>query len=492
MGKKLDILLLEDVASDAELIEYELRKAGIDFTLKRVDTREDFLEELDQRSPDIILADYSLPTFDGLSGLALTQGMRPELPFIFVSGAMGEEVAVDTLKKGATDYVLKQNLTRLGASVERALREAEERRQRRQTEAMLRESEERFRTLFETAGSFISVTTTKGLLLEVNPEAERVSGWPRQEVLGRSFLELYVPETFKEKVKADFQKVLAGEATRGFEMPLKLREGGERPFLWNVNRLLGKEGQVLGVMAVGQDITERKRSEEVLLESEQKLRLLTSQILTAQESERKRISRELHDELGQSLTILKLNLRAAGRQLPEPGGVKEELDGMSLYLDEVIDKVRRLSRALCPAILEDLGLVPALHYLINEFSKYYDINHCIDLEDLDLRFDKEAQIIIFRIFQEALTNIVRHAQATKVRVAVQESKGMAIFEVEDNGRGFEVSEILSGPSMDRGLGLAALDERAKMLGGSLRIRSRKGRGTRITCAVPVGQNRTSA
>jgi signal transduction histidine kinase len=290
-------------------------------------------------------------------------------------------------------------------------------------------------------------------------------------------------------VQADMRKVLAGQATRGLEMPLKLREGGERPYLWNVNRLLGKEDQVLGVMAVGQDITERKRAEEELRESETKLRLLTSQILTAQESERKRISRELHDEMGQSLTILKLNLRAASRQLLEPVEVKEELGNLSLYLDEVIDKVRRLSRALCPAILEDLGLVPALQYLINEFSKYYDINYQFELKDLDHLFEKEAQIIIFRIFQEALTNIVRHARASKVRLAVQESAGMALFEVEDNGQGFEVGQILGRSVLDQGLGLVALDERAKMLGGSLRIWSQKGQGTRITCAVPLRQKR---
>ena len=485
LGKKLDILLLEDVESDAELTEYELRKAKIDFTFRRVETRDDFLQELHRCLPDLILADYSLPSFDGLTALRLAQKICPETPFIFVSGAMGEEVAVDTLKKGATDYVLKQHLARLGAAVERALREAEERRQRRQAEEKLRESEERFRTLFQTAGSVIGVVTPEGRILEFNPEAERVTGWRREEVLGRGYLGLFVPEAYKETVKADMGKVLAGQSTRGLEIPLKLRGGGERPFLWNVNRLLGKDGQVLGVIAVGQDITERKRAEEVLQESEQKLRLLTSQILTAQESERKRISRELHDELGQSLTILKLNLRAADKQLLEPVEVKEELGSMSLYLDEVIDKVRRLSRALCPAILEDLGLVPALNYLINEFSKYYDISH--HFEDLDHLFDKEAQIIIFRIFQEALTNIARHARATKVRLAVQESAGVALFEVEDNGQGFEVSETLSRPSMVKGLGLAALDERAKMLGGSLRIWSQKGQGTRITCTIPVDQ-----
>jgi two-component system sensor histidine kinase UhpB len=485
VGKKLDILMLEDVDSDAELVKFELRKAGIDFSIRLVDTREDFLRELETRLPDVILGDYNLPAFSGLAALKLSRKICPDVPFIFVSGAIGEEVAVDTLKEGATDYVLKQRLARLSAAVERALEDAAKRRQLRQAEERLKESEERFRILFETAGSFISVADTDGRLLELNPEAERLSGWQRQEVLEKSFLKLFVPQAYEKAVKEDFQKVLSGQETRGFEMPLKLRDGGERPFLWNVNRLLGKDGEVLGVMAVGQDITAQKRAEGDLRESEQKLRLLTTQILNAQEDERKRISRELHDELGQSLTVLKLGLRGVNRYLSEPPEIKEELDNIALYLDETIEKVRRLSRALSPAILEDLGLVPALKYLMDEFSPHYTINHDFAIEDLDHLFPKEAQIIIFRIFQESLTNIAKHAQASKVHLAIRQADGEVLFEVEDDGQGFEVGMILNRSSMNKGLGVAALYERAKMLGGSLQIQSRKGWGTRITCAVPV-------
>jgi signal transduction histidine kinase len=173
--------------------------------------------------------------------------------------------------------------------------------------------------------------------------------------------------------------------------------------------------------------------------------------------------------------------------LLEPPEVKEELGNLTLYLDETIEKVRRLSRALSPAILEDLGLVPALKYLTNEFSKYYEINQDFDLDDLDHLFPQEAQIIIFRIFQESLTNIAKHAQATEVRLAIRQADGEVLLEVEDNGQGFEVNQILKRHSLEKGLGLAALNERAKMLGGSLRINSQQGRGTRITCAIPVAQ-----
>ena len=142
--RSLRILILEDMDSDAELMTYELRQASIDYSHRRVIDREQFLTALDEERPDVILSDFHLPGFDGLEALALAQVKHPEVPFIFVSGAMGEEVAIESLKRGATDYVLKDRLSRLGPAVQRALREAEERQERRQTQAALRDSEEQY------------------------------------------------------------------------------------------------------------------------------------------------------------------------------------------------------------------------------------------------------------------------------------------------------------------------------------------------------------
>ena len=149
MEQALRILILEDLPSDAELMVYELRQAGIAHSYRRVADRENFVAALAEYRPDIILSDFNLPGFDGLEALALAQATCPDTPFIFVSGAMGEEVAIDTLKRGATDYVLKDRISRLGPAVERALREAEACRERRQAEAALRDSEERYRLLLK-------------------------------------------------------------------------------------------------------------------------------------------------------------------------------------------------------------------------------------------------------------------------------------------------------------------------------------------------------
>src|ERR1035438_4724975 len=149
MNKPLRILMLEDQPADAELVTSELRKAALEFVAKTVATEKEFLAELRNFAPQLILADYSLPGYDGLSALAAAQKQCPETPFIFVSGSLGEEKAIDTLHQGATDYVLKQRLARLGPAVRRALREREEMRKREQAEKERHEAEVRYRALFE-------------------------------------------------------------------------------------------------------------------------------------------------------------------------------------------------------------------------------------------------------------------------------------------------------------------------------------------------------
>jgi two-component system, NarL family, sensor histidine kinase UhpB len=153
----------------------------------------------------------------------------------------------------------------------------------------------------------------------------------------------------------------------------------------------------------------------------------------------------------------------------------------------VIDDVRRLSRDLSPAILEDLGLKSALRYLIDGVSKHYAVSQSFEVEDLDHLFPADSQIIIYRIFQECLTNISKHAGATKVSIAVREHDGLIYLALEDNGAGFDAAQVSVRRATGRGLGLAALDERARMLGGTLEIRSQPGAGTRVTCAIPINR-----
>lgn len=240
----------------------------------------------------------------------------------------------------------------------------------------------------------------------------------------------------------------------------------------------------LTVAQLEEEVRHRLQTEESLKESEGRLRHLTSQLLTAQEAERGRLALELHDDLGQSLTVLKMQLRAIQREAPlEFSKTRESLEHTLDFINQVIEKVRRLSRNLRPAILEDLGLTAALKHLFEEFSNQ-GILVTMDLDDVQGYFSPEAQIAIYRTFQESLTNIAKHAEAAQIKVTIKRQNGNVAFRVEDNGNGFELQEVLSGDVTKRGLGLMAMDERIRLLGGKLQISSKPGTGTNISFVVP--------
>jgi signal transduction histidine kinase len=238
------------------------------------------------------------------------------------------------------------------------------------------------------------------------------------------------------------------------------------------------------VTQLQEEATKRLQTEASLQESEARLRHLTSKVLSAQEDERGRLALELHDDLGQSLAVLKMQLRAIQRKAPpESSEVRENLENSLNFINEIIERIRRLSRNLRPTVLEELGLTPAVQHLFEEFCQ--EIQVILDLDDTKDLLSLEAQLNIYRIFQESFSNITKYAQASRVSVSIKKQEGGVVFLVEDNGRGFDPQKIINENIADRGLGLTAMDERARMLGGTLNIWSQEGQGTKITFNVPI-------
>ena len=229
-----------------------------------------------------------------------------------------------------------------------------------------------------------------------------------------------------------------------------------------------------------------KNREKALKESEVRLRLLSSQLLDAQEKERKRVSGELHDELGQALALLKHRIRSVQRKLPsDQAALSQECENTSRYIDQIIENVRRLSRDLRPSMLEDLGLSAALGWLIKNFQKQYAIQTSVEMDNIDGLFAQQDQTNIYRIFQEALTNIGKHAQADHVRFEVNKEDTSALFLISDDGKGFDVNEVVAGVLADKGMGLAAMQERARMLEAHLDINSQAQKGTTLMLRIPI-------
>jgi signal transduction histidine kinase len=262
----------------------------------------------------------------------------------------------------------------------------------------------------------------------------------------------------------------------------------DRPGFFNADELalLGSLTDDLSFALDFQDRdAKRRQAEEALRESEERLRYLASRLLHAQENERRRLALELHDDLGQSLMVLKLQLRGIGKTVPaEQWKTQEECSHCLDYLSGVIDNVRRLARNLRPAVLEDLGLAAGLRVLTGEFRKYHEAELSLEMDDIEGLFSRDEEINIYRIFQETLTNIGKHAQARQVSIVIKRHADGVSFKVVDDGVGFDLKHVLARDPAKKGLGLAALEERVHMLGGTLQIRVRENQGTEISFTVP--------
>ncbi|HZO85361.1 MAG TPA: response regulator [Verrucomicrobiae bacterium] len=353
--KEISILMLEDDTADLELTRHALSSGGLNFALTPVASRDAFLAEIDHRAPDLLLLDYSVPGFDGLSALEAARERAPQIPAIFVTGTLGEEVVIEMLKSGATDYVLKTRLSRLVPAVQRAMREAVVR-------------------------------------------------------------------------------------------------------------------------------NERKRAEDKLRRSMEQLRALSVYLQYVREDERIRISRQVHDELGQALTGLKMDLYWLANRLPKKyRTVHEKTRAMSAHIDATIQTVRRIATELRPGILDDLGLVAAIEWQAQEFQKRTGIE-CVVSSDLkDTILDQDLNTAFFRIFQETLTNIIRHAQASRVDVNLRQEEGALVLEVKDNGRGISEAEL----NDTRSIGVLGMRERAALLQGELQITGVPGQGTTVAVRIPL-------
>ncbi len=269
----LRALLIEDSEDDALLVARHLEKYGLDVDGHRVDTEQQLREALADGQWDFAILDYNMPGFSGLDALHVLQETDFQGPMITVSGTIGEETAVEVMRAGAHDYVMKDNLPRLGPAIERELREAEGRRRRRETEEALRDSEERYRTLVETMGDGLTMIDLSHTITYANQAFADMVGWDVDELIGMYLEELYAPDSqtrIAEQLAQRFSRGVSSE----YEETLQSRCGEQIPVLVHATALTNDEGEVTGSQAVIKDITERKRAEQRIRESEERLRAL--------------------------------------------------------------------------------------------------------------------------------------------------------------------------------------------------------------------------
>jgi len=353
------ILFLEDNPDDVELMELELTDAGMQFTSRRVDNKAQFIKEAIDFKPDIVLADYSLSMFNGMQAFRMMKEKSIVVPFILVTGVLSEKLALDCLKEGMDDFILKSSFKRLPAAIISAIRK--------------KEMEE-----------------------------------------------------------------------------------------------------------------EKTRMSNELKKSHEELRLLVNRHQISIEEERMNIARDLHDELGQVLTALKIDIAmlrkrlTSGKKMTEQM-INDEFAAISKMVDKITMSAKEISAGLRPEALDDLGILEAIQWQAAEFEKRNKINCQLYLPHEHLELTKELSIALFRIVQEGLTNVARHSLATLVQIYLDSREGVLFLEILDNGKGIEDEKIKSSKS----LGIIGLRERVMLLHGQFFIGKAKGGGTKVSIMIPI-------
>ncbi len=350
----------------------------------------------------------------------------------------------------------------------------------RLAQSELRRSEEKFSKAFHASPDWITISTLKdGIYIDVNEAFLNISGYSLGEVIGRSAIELGIWEQPEDR-EAMVSKVREQGGVRNQEARLRTKQGVILTMLWSAEQFeFGGEACILSII---RDITDRKNMEERLRHSGKQLRELYKYLQESIEEERTRISREIHDVLGQELTVLGLDLAYLTRKIPQDRTeLLQRSAQMSQHIEMSIESVRRISMNLRPPMLDQLGLVSAIQWQAEDFRKRTGTACTLKIDPTIVVKNRNLSTAVFRVFQETLTNITRHAHATEVLVELSRDDDSLALTVSDNGVGIQKEKILNPKSF----GLIGMRERVKDWGGDIQISGRKGRGTTVKVTMPV-------
>jgi len=361
-------------------------------------------------------------------------------------------------------------------------------RQRKAIEVALRESEERSRILVEHAPFGLSIMRPDQRFEYVNPKFIETFGYTLADIPDKTawFEKAYPHSAYRETVRKIWMAdtcLPAGETVEIDPKTFTVRGKDGRNRVIRFRNVPLKDGRQL---LTYEDISKQVSAEDALRKSERNLRFLSSGLLAAQEKERRRIAYALHDELAQDLAVLTIEVRCIEEGLAaDQTNLREACRKTHRHIIDIIENTRRLSQGLSPALLEDLGLSAAIRWMIEDFSTQTGIDVSLEMADMDHCFRSETEVIVYRIFQEAFTNIRKHAEATRVTVSAVLGVGEMTISIADNGRGFRPQSFRNRHCSGKGLGLIAMEERVRMLGRTLHRSSDDGNGTRLVFAVPL-------
>lgn len=468
------VIILEDNPVDAELIELELRKCELPIECIHAASADDFSKELaGEQVPDLVLADYTLPGFDGMAALHALRNRYPYVPFVFVSGSLGEERAIEALKSGATDYVLKDRLGRLPAVVVRAFRELFERRERHISHRDLAQHRQLLTAIIDSLPESIYAVDELSRITVINKAMLTRLKRQRSTTIGKLLSELQQPHAHELELM-DAMVLRSGRALLEKERTIENEDGSISWLMSSRIPLRDQHDKVIGVVCTERDLTQRRQMQR--------------EILDISNREQRRLGSDLHDGLGQELTGLSLMIKGLEIQMSQQeSAYLPQIAKINELISSAIQSTRSLARGAAPVSRERGGITEALRQLAARCTDIYHLPcHFTNKYNDHNLLDDNVATQIYRIAQEATTNAARHAHAGSVEIELRSTERRLYLSITDDGIGMnsQPDQSQNNHHGKSGLGIRIMEYRASILGGSIQF-ERLPAGTRVRLSCPL-------
>lgn len=471
----LSVLIVEDNPGDLFLLQETLRLSKLPFKqIHKAESAAEAIEQLQKHGHelDVVLLDLSLPDSSGFNSYSQVYGHAGAIPIIVLTGLADTEMALETMAQGAQDYLIKGEYDErlLAKSIQYSI-------ERNRIRLSLIESNESYRNLFFNNPLPIFIWDLLTLeILEANEVAQEEYGYSHEELLEMKVLDLR-SERFHDKIQTFAKEFLESDINRKSGIWEHKKRNGEAMILDISSHKIDYKGRA-AVLAIHNNITEKIRLEEKL-EEERKLKQkeINEAMITVQERERNEISTELHDNVNQQLTVAMMYIASAQQKCTDGADLLKQSSGFIL---NAIEEIRKLSQILVTPLIKHFGLSKAIESLVEDISAVNTLQ--IDLTadvfyEEDIKYD--FKLSIFRMVQEQMNNIIKHAKATNVNIELMRNNQMVYLKIADNGVGFDASQ------QAKGIGLYNIHSRANLYNGIVDIQTSPGNGCGIYITIPV-------